>query len=518
MQGAAFIESIQTASAQNLKQAYVLMAKTTMTKMMSGKLMETKDTLLRKVKFDYFQSFIDQEVRRIHDDNDELVFNILVLYAQKYQLSLASIDTQQGLHEFGDKILDKAVQSYRSMNKKFSGTTFEEVVRDFFRKIFEEIGEKYNEGSPQEREALAKAFETFMADLPEYQQEKLKRELNVDDLSQKVITNVLTTNGTVILFTALVNTMGFSFYMGATSLLASSAGLLGITVPFGVYTFTTSSIAVLTGPIIFAGAIVFSGFYFKKQRSKALDMMTFLSVMQLFFSGGEEDGCSFESIRDRWVATSAMYATTLHSKNHQIDQEQTLSNKFANNRQDKFALEQTINQAIVVIETIQFDIKQDLRYRDLRMLEKYESLLVNIHIIYEVDKEIQKLSRKEIVGNGFFVKVRAAFENSKKLASLRDKESEKDQMLNDIVRKIISYDLPLYEKERETIVSKEEELHKYNRELASIDQQNEKLQKMLKELTDKRNFLDTELTSLKKEYPGIEHSVYEGGDLRVLYS
>ena len=46
-----------------------------------------------------------------------------------------------------------------------------------------------------------------------------------------------------------ISISGFAFYTTTTSLLASTAGVLGVTLPWAAYTGTTSTIAVLGGPV-----------------------------------------------------------------------------------------------------------------------------------------------------------------------------------------------------------------------------------------------------------------------------
>lgn len=84
------------------------------------------------------------------------------------------------------------------------------------------------------------------------QREKLLTQLDVE---QKLTTNEKTaiiagTSGTFLASLATVSSIsGFAFYTTTTSLLCSSAGIIGVTLPFSAYVATTTGLAAATGPV-----------------------------------------------------------------------------------------------------------------------------------------------------------------------------------------------------------------------------------------------------------------------------
>ncbi|WP_280769558.1 hypothetical protein [Salipaludibacillus daqingensis] len=519
MQGATFITSIQSASTQNLKQAYVLMTKTSMTKMISSKFLETTDFIQRKKKFDHYQHFIDKEVELVDYTREELPFEVIAVFAKRYDISLSSIDTQQGLHEFGDLILNKAVQSYRSMNKKFTGTTFEDVVHHFFKKMFEEIGKKYKEGSEEEKEELEKAFESFIADLPEHQKEKLKKELNVSELSQQMINRILATNGTVVLFSALVNTMGFSFYMGATSLLASGASLLGLTLPFAAYTSMTSLIAVLANPLFFLGVIAVSGLYFTKQRTKMTEMMCFLAVMQLFFSqDGKEETSSFDDIKQKWQSKYSHYQYLVQEIKEIATEKAKTTNLIDRYSENKSTFEEKVANVKKSIAQQHVNISNDLQTMRLEKLAEHEMLVTIVHQLQDIERDIDFKSKKIIGGQGVIEKMKASVLNSKNAVVVKERERKRKKLYSDMANLIVRKDVPLFDVESKLISDLKDRNIENQRKLNDMIDKIQHLKEQRKQLTKRYPLLENERKEMLKKYPGIDKVIHRVEDKHVLYS
>ncbi|WP_416147245.1 hypothetical protein ACM26V_13555 [Salipaludibacillus sp. HK11] len=516
MQGAAFLEAIQTSSNQNLKQAYVLMTKTSMTKMITSKLMDTSDFILRKDKYDRYQHYIDEEVARVALFKEDLTFEVITLFAQRYETSLASIDTQQGLNEFGDNLLNKAVQSYSAMNKKFAGTTFEDVVQHFFNKMFEKIDKKYKDVSQKEKETLENEFQSFISELPQHQQEKLKKELDVSELSQQVINRIIATNGTVVLFSALVNTMGFSFYMGATSLLASGVSLLGLTLPFAAYTSMTSLIAVLANPIFFLAVIAASGFYVSKQRSKMQDMMTFLSVMQLFFSqddNREEQICTFNQLMTRWKSKCNHYHHLLTEIQNKNSERLRITNDLNRSSEHKSALERKIQAAEGTIEAKHDHIATSLQNIKFDRLNEHLQLVGIVQQLQNIEEDIDSRSRKIIGSEGIFDKIKAGMLNSKNALLVKEREWKRQSLFTDLAKLIVLHDVPLFDTERQIIKDLKEENVQSGQELTATIRNIQYLKDQRSRLTKKLDGLENDTDDMLERYPGIDQAnVEEGGE------
>ncbi len=134
--------------------------------------------------------------------------------------------------------------------------------------------------SEKEQDVIITDIETFVNSLPEEQKNIIKKEINADKLSEDAIRNALVSGSLTTAFAAVVEIGGFAFYMAAVKSLASVAGMLGVTLPFGFYTGATSLIAFLSNPFIMIPLLLGVGFkYFKKSNKKvARNLITIICV------------------------------------------------------------------------------------------------------------------------------------------------------------------------------------------------------------------------------------------------
>jgi hypothetical protein len=114
--------------------------------------------------------------------------------------------------------------------------------------------------SPQERDALEEAITQELNDLPHEQRTAVLRDLRLDTLSGEAVTKALLASGGPLASMAALSAAGFGAYVALTTIIhAVATTLLGITLPFAVYTTATSALSLLTGPVgwLIAGATMF---------------------------------------------------------------------------------------------------------------------------------------------------------------------------------------------------------------------------------------------------------------------
>ncbi|WP_416147291.1 hypothetical protein ACM26V_13795 [Salipaludibacillus sp. HK11] len=503
MQAAAFTHSVRSASTRNLKIAYVLMSSASITRMISSKLTTTTDVSQRKALFDEYQQTLDKEVELVDFAREELPFEIITVFAQRYNLSLSAIDTQQGLDEFTDKVLTKAIQSYRSINKKFTGTRFEDVVHHFFKKMYEAIGKKYKEATDTEQEELDKTFETFIADLPERQQEQLKHELRISDLSQQTINRIFVSDGSVMLYSALVNTMGFSFYEKGASPLASSANLLGLTMPSTAYTNSASLVSALASPLFFLS--INPGSALTKQRSKDNDLMNFLAILLLIFSqDSEEEACSSEEINQRWKTKFAHYQHLLQEINELTLEKSQTTNAIDRYTENKSTFEQKIAIVKKNIAQQHANIANDLQTMSLEKLAEHDLIAGIARQLQIIERDIDSRSMKIVSGQGLIGKIKAGVVNSKNSVLVKERELKRKKLYRDMANLIVSNDVPLFDVESNLISDLKDKNLENQRKFTAVIDKIDFLKEQRKRLTKKYPLLESERKEMIQHYPGID--------------
>ena len=117
-------------------------------------------------------------------------------------------------------------------------------------------------GSPSTFQVERKIFENKFAQIwdrltPQQRSELLKKdEFSGLNDNQKAALVAGTGAAAVTALSATVAFSGFAFYTSMSTVIATSAGLLGVTLPFSVYTGASSTVAVISGPIGWAIALV----------------------------------------------------------------------------------------------------------------------------------------------------------------------------------------------------------------------------------------------------------------------
>ncbi|MGR5971828.1 hypothetical protein ACT7CX_05930 [Bacillus cereus] len=148
-------------------------------------------------------------------------------------------------------------------------------------KIFESIGGELKNLTADQEENFANQIEQFIKSLPTEQQEKIKDKLNIDAVTSATIKKLIATQGSAVLLAVIVEIAGFAAYTTLTSLIAGTASLLGLTLPFSAYITATSALSVLTGPVGFILIGGFSSMMMLTQSKKVKKTLLQMGIVQL---------------------------------------------------------------------------------------------------------------------------------------------------------------------------------------------------------------------------------------------
>lgn len=169
-----------------------------------------------------------------------------------------------------EELATVAITLMKKYDPTFVGTSLNDLVRHQSRAMFSEIENRFAELSSEKQHEFMDKIRSYVHELPEEQRRKLHQELKADELSDEYLRKVITTGALGSAFAATVGISGFSFYMGASSLLAGMAGLIGLTLPFGIYTALSSAIAVLANPLFLLAFVGGGGIWLYKDRNRQM--------------------------------------------------------------------------------------------------------------------------------------------------------------------------------------------------------------------------------------------------------
>lgn len=127
----------------------------------------------------------------------------------------------------------------------------EEIFSQHVQAEWERIQRSCSKMTPQSEAELTQHLQQVIANLSQAEREELSKTINVDQLSAAALLHFIKTTSAVALSQLIVNGFGFGAFLFMTTLLKSFSLLLGVTLPFGVYTAMTSTLSFLLGAPFF---------------------------------------------------------------------------------------------------------------------------------------------------------------------------------------------------------------------------------------------------------------------------
>lgn len=170
------------------------------------------------------------------------------------------------LNDICGEIVEGAVRILQSTEKgEFKDNDGTAMIRYCMEKQFEELRKQFERMSPEWQEETLESILQTLQEMPLDQRDKILKEIGTEELSQDVVRKALITGALGAAMITVVEVAGFSAYVFAVKMLASIAGLVGLTLPFAAYTALTSLIAFITQPWILI-ILFFGGAHWAKRR------------------------------------------------------------------------------------------------------------------------------------------------------------------------------------------------------------------------------------------------------------
>lgn len=507
--------SLVSLKGTDLKMVYALFCRTNIGNLLFSK---TKD-LLSKEECDHFSKHLEEEVRKIeHKGDQELqvyllleITRLLKLRGTKYSLEKEILD--QCLNIVNDVYAqflkyDKKFRSYAE--KQSNSSKLQQMVQFQMSKIFNELDDSFQDFSIKDQTKFAAQVNEYIQDLAEEKQKKIKEKLGVDDLTDEMVRKAIATSGTSIVFAVIVEVSGFAFYTTATSLLASFAGLFGLTLPFGFYTGLTSTIAVLANPIFILPLLLGGGALLVNHQNKSLRKKLLpIIVMQIalpFMSRGAAS-IQFDSFIQEW---EERYEKDLyfHDEVKKIESKQEIIRKQIIEK-EKLIQEylSEINTNETLIHNEKQNIKSVLKFTSLDNKIVNDSFRIHSGQYQKnlQDMKVQKQSKKnQTASTGFFQRIGNSISNISTSLDIKEKEKYSEKLLDLMVEDILYSESEFKKNERvkvNTINNDNKQLE--NNKNTEVRKKRE-LEDNLSSLNQQKNNYMKQIKKLEKEHYGLE--------------
>ena len=218
-------------------------------------------------KQDLLRQQIDSESKHIQRlwTVNEMRLQILFKLADHMELTLPRNLTAGDLDNLGERIIFESIMLLRNTDKHFKGSNSKEMASHVLRKMFEDLSKRFDEQDSETQKKIVEAIMQGIKTMPEDQRDRLRKELNVDELTNEAVRKAIITGSLGTAFAVVIEVSGFSAYIFAVKLLAGITGLIGITLPFAAYTALTSMMAFLSNPLLLGPAFLISGWLLTKR-------------------------------------------------------------------------------------------------------------------------------------------------------------------------------------------------------------------------------------------------------------
>jgi len=201
---------------------------------------------------------------------NDMRLQILFRLADHLEIDLPKDLSSSDLDNLSERIIFNSINLLRETDKEFKGSNSKEMASHVMKKMFEDLSKRFDDQNSETQEKIVESIMQGIKTMPEEQREHLRKELNVDELTNDVVRKAIITGSLGAAFSVVIEIAGFSAYIFAVKLLAGITGLVGITLPFAAYTTLTSMMAFFANPFILGPAFLVFGWWLSKKGNRKI--------------------------------------------------------------------------------------------------------------------------------------------------------------------------------------------------------------------------------------------------------
>nr|WP_259547338.1 hypothetical protein [Heyndrickxia oleronia] len=519
MDGQILANSLVTLKGTDLRMVYALLLKTNIGHLLSSK---AKDVIskLSKEKSDNFTYHLEQEVNKLRNVEDQVLqvdlflemTRLLKLRGTKYTLEKEIVDQFILIvNDVYQQLLIQDKQFKRFAENEIHSSKLQQMIKFQMSKLFNELDNGFKDFTIEDQTKFASQVNEYIQSLPEEKQSKIKEKLGVDDLTDEMIRKAIATSGSSIVFAIIVEVSGFAFYTTATSLLASFAGFFGITLPFGVYTGLTSTIAVLANPLFLVPVLLGGGALLVNHQNKSLKKKLMpIIVMQItlpFMSRGADE-VSFELFIAEWNRRFDEYCMLQIELKNEDAEELKLQSNIKKTKGQISNINSSIYKEELQIRIEKQQIYNALKSSNLEDLDINEAFRKNRREYWDINDKIlslQQAKKVDAVNDSFFRKIGNKFSNLGTKFDIKSEEKNIDKYLYLMVEDVLKSTSPFKQIERERIQASTINLRELRQSKNEKMTYKSSLESLLKQVNQNQSSIRQDIKAMEKQNYGLEH-------------
>ena len=514
MDGAILANSLVSLKGTDLRMVYALLCKTNIVDLLSSK---TKDVFSKEDE-DHFTKHLEAEVNKLQHIDDRVIqvdlfleiTKLLKLRGMRYTLEKEIVDQCTIIVRNVYQQYQKQDKQFRAFSEKQANSTMlQQIIQFQMSKVFSELDDSFNDFTIEDQTKFAEQVNDYIHSLPEEKQHKIKEKLGLNDLSDEMVRKTIAASGTSVVFAIIVEVSGFAFYTTATSLVASFAGLFGLTLPFGFYTGLTSTVAVLANPLFIIPMLLGGGYLLyshqnKSLKSKLLPIIIMQIALPYMSKGGEN--VSFYLFIQEW---EGRYVNDVEMREElgKIATEQSSMRKQISESEKRISelCAKTLSEEAALASGKQ-KIKSALKYADLNQLEVSESFAKRKWLYQNTLEQIAYMDATKKVSDsstGFFKRIGNSLSNFSSSFDIKEKEKVVDAFVDMMVDDVIHSQSSFKESERQAVLSSRAKIQELMTAKADEEEKKSVLQDGLSQLNSENSRFTQKIKKLEKENYGL---------------
>ena len=514
MDGQILSNSLISLTGTDLRMVYALLLKTNIGHLVSSK---TKD-VLSKEKSDYFSQHLEQEVKKLETVSDEVLQVDLFLEMTKLlKLKGTNYTQRREIQEQCSVIvnmvhfhLQKQDKRFRAFSKNESSSTkLQQMIQYLMRKVFSELDDSFKDFSLAEQTKFASQVNGYIQSLPIEKQQIIMEKIGINQLTDEMIRKTIAAIGPSIVFAILVEVSGFAFYTTATSLVATFAGLLGLALPFGIYTGLTSTIAVLANPLFIIPLLLGGGAFLinhqnKSLKNKLLPIILIQIALPYMSNGGNE--VSFDLFTQEWNRRIQEYRN-LHTELEKVEAEQLMVRKMITEVETQ--LKDLFSKMTNEMERVKMEkdkIYSALKASSLKELDINPSFSIHRKQYLELSDYLQSMNhaKKSVFQKDHFIKkIGSRFSTFTATSDRRGDEKKLKILLYLMVEDVVSSQHIFKQNEREIIKNSQQKIDQLRKRIEKENETLKTLEARLKTWNQNHSSLTQAKKRMEKENHGL---------------
>ena len=517
MDGKIFASSLVQLKGDELRMVYTLLFKTNIIGLISAK---TKNLFAKNT--DYFNESLQLEMKKIELIPDEqLQLALFLKLTEILELKGTHYDSPVEIEQQSAHIIEAAHQSMLKEEKDYrtfvdsaeNQAAIQLMIQYQMQKLFSTFDGKFRELDEKQTNEFTEKIYNFLQGLPAEKQNQLKSKLNIDDITNETIHQVMITQGSVVVLSIIVEVAGFVAYTTLTTAMATTMALIGVTLPFGVYTFATSLLSLLVNPFVLIPLVLGSGGWLisrqnKNLRQKLVPVVILQMTLPLIVGLSDGKETDFTVIINEWQQQKAQQTKLL-------TEQQRLLSDIAFNEKACTGLEKE-NELVITqlaankkqLDVIRLVIQQAIyTVPETQQSPLFQSLL---HIISQKQQTIAELEVKKAINaarTGFWNTISSTLDNTSLTSDIRKLQKEIADTERKLSDELIAMESNVLLPERTKVAELTQQNQILLNERTELGKQIHTIRDAITELESSLHEVKHALKSLQKNYYGLQHLI-----------